>query len=356
MSAHDANGAPTPEVSEAERQILIIGGTLAARGWPTDRSTLEAFGRDYFGMFRATWSAEGYAAVMPGDRPDAFRLLVERGWLRWVGEAAQLTAESRPIADALMRAHPKSGYFYDEFYLRIPHSRVHAEFCSRVYGSPLGQHGMMDAPQLARLVEVLRAGRCDHLLELGCGDGRVAERIAEQCGARVTGIERSAIAVANALARTAGSHDRLDFRAAPMEEIDFPVESFDAVVAVDSLYFVADLPGYVARLKRWLAPDGRLVACYSVWLPEGESTETLRADETKLAQALRANGLGYEAEDWTAGEVAHWRRKLAVARELREAFAAEGHDFLGRWLLVEAEQHQQYVDSGRLARYLYVAG
>ena len=345
----------------AETQLLVTLATLVGRGLPTDRANVETFGRDYFGMFLAPWTRAGYAGLVAGDWPDAWEGLRAKGLLEagrsdGGAEACLLTAEGRSLGEQSARAHPKSRYFYDEFYLRAHVSPTHAAFCERVYGRDLAQHGMLDEGQLQALVAALGLGPDDHVLELGGGDGRLAEYLSDLTGARVTVVERSPVAVELGRARTAGKRDRLDHIAADMQSVDLPQGEFSVVLAVDSLYFVADLPGYLGRLRRALAPGGRMAFFFSVWLGANEPRDLLAADGTRLAVALRSSGLEYEATDFSGAEAAHWRRKLSVARELREAFAAEGHDFLGRWRLIEAEQHQEYVDGGRLARFFYLVG
>ncbi|MYW00625.1 methyltransferase domain-containing protein [Streptomyces sp. SID3343] len=79
--------------------------------------------------------------------------------------------------------------------------------------------------------ERLRIGAGSRLLDVGCGVGAPAARIARRTGAHVTGISvsREQIARADVLAREASLGDRLDFRLANAMELPFADASFDAV-------------------------------------------------------------------------------------------------------------------------------
>jgi len=79
--------------------------------------------------------------------------------------------------------------FYERFYAKVPSSPVHALFCQRAFGLDLGQHGFADLAQLDALVEAtdMRAGR--RVLDLGCGDGRIAEYLSHRTGAHLTGLD-----------------------------------------------------------------------------------------------------------------------------------------------------------------------
>ncbi len=249
---------------------------------------------------------------------------------------------------------PEPG-FYDEFYTRVATSRAHALFCERVYGRDLAQHGMLDQLQLDYLLTRLRLTATSEVLELGCGNGRLAEHVSDLTLARITGVDLSAVGIRQAVERTADRRERLRFVRADMAALDFAPGAFDVVLAVDSLYFVSDLAALVDRLRPLARAGGRLAAFWSAWVAPDEPRAALRADRTRLGQALAERAVEFEAIDFGAAEAEHWRRKLAVARELESAFAAEGNEFLYQNRSTEAECHRPYVAAGSLSRYLYLA-
>jgi ubiquinone/menaquinone biosynthesis C-methylase UbiE len=93
-------------------------------------------------------------------------------------------------------------------------------------------------------------------LEVGCGEGRVARDLAAR-GHRVTAIDASAILVAHALEADPDGH----YLVASAEDLPFEADSFDLVVAYNSLMDVDDMPAAVAEAARVLEAGGRLAVC-----------------------------------------------------------------------------------------------
>ena len=250
--------------------------------------------------------------------------------------------------------------FYDEFYPLAETSEAHAEFCRRVYGRDLAQHGVLDMKQVDLLLQKVPLREGLRVLELGCGSGRLAEHLAALTGAEITGLDVSSagIEVAQqrlARRRAASSSARLRFLCADMATYDYPASEFDLLLAVDALVFVRDLPSLLTRLAPTLAEGGRLAAFHSVWAGENQSNGMLTPNSNPLGRALHVAGWRYEVHDLRDEEIRHWQRKFAVLCEMRREFEAEGNQFIYERRLLEAEFHQRYVKSGRLGRYLYVA-
>jgi SAM-dependent methyltransferase len=104
------------------------------------------------------------------------------------------------------------------------------------------------------VLEVLRPVRATDLLEVGCGWGELAERMATALGCAVVAIDQSPRMVELALQRG------VDARVGDVQELDFADASFDAVVAAWMLYHVPDLDRALRECVRVLRPGGVLVA------------------------------------------------------------------------------------------------
>jgi 2-polyprenyl-3-methyl-5-hydroxy-6-metoxy-1,4-benzoquinol methylase len=107
------------------------------------------------------------------------------------------------------------------------------------------------------------------VLEVGCGSGTLGTYVALQ-GAHVTGVDVSdeMLAVARRRAQVNGVDDRTDFRAVPVESLDLPDGSFDAVIGNQVLHHF-ELEDAMANLRRLLVPGGRAVFCEPVlFLPD----------------------------------------------------------------------------------------
>jgi SAM-dependent methyltransferase len=95
---------------------------------------------------------------------------------------------------------------------------------------------------------------CRTALDVGCGDGLLAARLAERC-ADVTGIDRDPRMIATARAQHAGA--RITFVEADFLDYPFPEESFDFVCANTSLHHM-DFTAALTRAANLLRPGGRL--------------------------------------------------------------------------------------------------
>lgn len=102
---------------------------------------------------------------------------------------------------------------------------------------------------------VVRASGARDILEVGCGTGAFAERLAaDNPGATVTAIDQSARFVELTAARG------VDARTADVQDLPFADASYDLVAALWMLYHVPDLDRALAEVRRVLRPGGRFVA------------------------------------------------------------------------------------------------
>ena len=96
---------------------------------------------------------------------------------------------------------------------------------------------------------------CGPALDVGCGDGMLAGRLAERC-AEVTGIDRDRRMIALARSRV-GEDARVRFIEADFLTHDFPEASFDFACANTSLHHM-DFAAALIAMARALRPGGRL--------------------------------------------------------------------------------------------------
>jgi ubiquinone/menaquinone biosynthesis C-methylase UbiE len=100
---------------------------------------------------------------------------------------------------------------------------------------------------------------CRTALDVGCGDGMLAGRLADRC-AEVTGIDRDPRMIALARAREhtrTREHTRITFIEADFLSHDFQEASFDFVCANTSLHHM-DFTAALTRAAKVLRPGGRL--------------------------------------------------------------------------------------------------
>jgi ubiquinone/menaquinone biosynthesis C-methylase UbiE len=328
-------------LDEAERQVLATLHRAALDTEPTDREALEKRGECYW-IYREDWSG-------------AFGSLAEKGLIDGDTDGYRLTESGRPLGESNHCERPDLyWYYYQRFYPVAYASAAHSRFCERVYGEDLCQEGMTDMAALNDLLGRLDLKAGDHLLDLGCGAGVMAEYISDRTGARVTGLDYAASAIAEARERTAGKRDRLTFLQADMNDLDLPAQFFDAAISLDSLYWVADIADTLSRVARGIKPGGRIGVFMLQSLGEPESPEILEADKTAPARAFAKLNLAYQAHDYTDRNKEFWLRAREAAIALREDFEAEGNGFIAANWIRECEEYLPANEAGTIARYLYV--
>jgi SAM-dependent methyltransferase len=114
------------------------------------------------------------------------------------------------------------------------------------------------AASAGRLLSHLSSRRARSVLDLGCGNGWLAARMARTLGARVTAVDvnRSELSLAaEAFDGVAG----LELVLADVFEDVLPRESFDAAVVASAAQYFPDLPRLVRRLFDLLSPGGEVL-------------------------------------------------------------------------------------------------
>ena len=102
--------------------------------------------------------------------------------------------------------------------------------------------------------EAVAAEGPKRVLEVGGGEGELAEWIQDELGVEVVSLDQSAAMVYEQ--RSKG----LDARVGDVQELPFADGEFDVAVAAWMLYHVQDLDRALGELARVLEPDGVLVA------------------------------------------------------------------------------------------------
>ena len=109
----------------------------------------------------------------------------------------------------------------------------------------------------AQALELVEFRGDEHVLDIGCGDGRISARIAAQRVPRgsVCGIDASPDMIEFAQRRYGGVAN-LHFRVADAREMRLD-GGFDAITSFNELHWVPDLTPVLQSLRAALVPDGR---------------------------------------------------------------------------------------------------
>jgi SAM-dependent methyltransferase len=340
--------APLPATSkeipsgfgDAEIQVLSSLARAEAEALPSARADLEQ-GGERFWIFKTDWT-------------EAFKALAASGLIEGDDSGYRLTDAGRPLAVAWHAERPDMyWYYYRQFYPAACASAAHTRLCERVFGLDLTQEGMCDMPALHHLMQVLSIGPGDHVLDLGCGAGVIAEYIADKTGSRVTGLDYAAPCIAEARDRTKAKSS-LAFVQGDMNALDLPDRSFDKIMCIDTLYWVSDLTDTVTQIARLVKPGGEIGIFMLHHVPDGRAAADFSAAETTLGKALLGLGLDFEAHDYTVQNAAFWHRNYNAAKDLRGEFEGEGNGWIAASLIRESEEDfLPPIKAGTLVRYLY---
>ncbi len=124
---------------------------------------------------------------------------------------------------------------------------VRVDYIGRLLTNHLGSADRADAP--------LNGVR---ILDAGCGAGLVSEPVA-RLGAEVTGIDASAHNIAIARRHALSSGLEINYHCATPEELSASQEPFDAVLSLEVVEHVADLPAFLTATASLVRPGGLLV-------------------------------------------------------------------------------------------------
>jgi SAM-dependent methyltransferase len=159
-----------------------------------------------------------------------------------------------------------------------------------------------------QLVDLLRIGEGDRVLDLATGTGEVAVRAAAR-GARVTGIDITEPMLEKARRRAAEAGADITFDLGDIEYLPYEDGCFDVLVSNFGLIFAVDHANVAAELARVACPGARLG--FTAWKPN-----------PKLGELYRR----FTEEPIEGREAYEWGREDHVVDMLGEEFELEFED------------------------------
>jgi len=247
-------------------------------------------------------------------------------------------------------------------------TELYAEIRREAFGEDIGQSSWITADEQDRFLGLLELSPGKRLLDVACGSGGPALRIATKTGCSVVGIDmhEDAVSTANSLAAHDGLSDRAEFRVAnAAEPLPFPDAFFDAITCIDAINHLPDRPRVLSDWARLLKPGGRLLFTDPITVTGPLTNHEIAVrgsigfflfvpvdyDRTVIAQCgLRL----LVCEDVTANmaEMAERRGAARASRShlLREIEGAETYDGQQTFFAIAA----RIAKERRLSRFLYV--
>jgi len=247
-------------------------------------------------------------------------------------------------------------------------SDLYSEIRREAFGEDIGQNSWLTADEQNGFIEQLALSPGKKLLDVACGAGGPALKIAEKTGCSLVGIDvhEQAISAAKSLAAKQGLSARAQFQVVNASgRLPFADGEFDAITCIDAINHLPDRPAVVAEWARVLKPSGRLLFTDPITM-----TGPLSKDEIAVRssagfflfvpadydrQVLEECGLRLlVCEDVTENmsEMAQRRRVARSSREetLRKIEGDAGYEQQQKFLEVASRIARER----RLSRFLYV--
>jgi len=173
---------------------------------------------------------------------------------------------------------------------RMPQPMRPSGFAGRFFGFVMER---LAAPNYRWVIDMLAPSKPRSYLEIGFGTGRLAELVAQKLKpVRIAGVDPSRLMFDRATRRMKRyrRNCEVDLRFGDDTALDWPPESFDAIVASHTFQFWSDPLATFGKVRALLTPEGRFVLVIRshisenvrAWIPNpitraGNELEGLRA-------------------------------------------------------------------------------
>ncbi len=141
-------------------------------------------------------------------------------------------------------------------------TELYSDIRREAFGEDIGQNSWVTSDELEVFLGWLGLSSGKTLLDVACGSGGPALRMAGTIGCSVVGVDvhEQAIATANSLAAQRGLARLAEFRLADAAaRLPFPDSSFEAITCLDAINHFPHRRRTIAEWARLLKPGGRLL-------------------------------------------------------------------------------------------------
>ena len=133
---------------------------------------------------------------------------------------------------------------YEAFYTMTKESNAFQSFCKDAFGEDFSQDGFSNKEQIDMILKYIPQNDDVHILDIGCGNGKMLGYLQERTRAHIYGFDYSETAITTAKTLFCKN---AEFREGIIGEIEYPKEKFDVIISMDTLYFAADMTAFMAQ-------------------------------------------------------------------------------------------------------------
>jgi SAM-dependent methyltransferase len=248
-------------------------------------------------------------------------------------------------------------------------TELYAEIRREAFGEDIGQSSWLTADEQDRFLGSLNLSPGKSLLDVACGSGGPALRIAARTGCSIVGIDvhEDAISTAKSLAAQHELTGLADFRVVDAAgPLPFPDACFDAITCIDAINHLPERRSVISEWARLLKRGGRLLFTDPTTVT-GPLTNAEIAVRSSIGfflfvpndydqRIIEDCGLGLLASENVTANMAEIAERRGAARAKRSAALRE----------IEGDQtyeaQQQFFEvaarvarEGRLSRFVYVS-
>jgi ubiquinone/menaquinone biosynthesis C-methylase UbiE len=260
------------------------------------------------------------------------------------------------------------GIYYDTNYGNFE-TELYSEIRREAFGEDIGQNSWLTASELDAFLGWLDLSTGETALDVACGSGGPALRMAASTGCSVVGIDlhEQAISTAKSIASQRPLKERAEFYVMnATEQLPFSEASFDAITCIDAINHLPNRPLVIAEWTRLLRPGGRLLFTDPVTMTGPLTSEEIAVRSSAgfllfvptdyNKDVIAQSGLRLLVRRDVTANVAEVAEKRRAAREARSAAVRqiEGsrtYEVQQNFLTMTARLARE----GRLSRFLYVS-
>ena len=210
--------------------------------------------------------------------------------------------------------------YFDRWYADMEASPAKDAILARHLGIPswLGSAGVLHWDAMTEISDGLRLAGGGVLVDVACGRGGYGIEVARRCGARLVGVDFSAVALgqARAIAERLLPAGWADLRLGTLTATGLEAAGADALMCTDSVDFAEPPIQAVVEFARVLRPGGRLAVTSWRAARPGDPSVSARMRRRDIARDLTAAGFVDVVVEtrpaWLAVERRVWQEAAAI--------------------------------------------